>query len=64
MVLVEDLNVRVLDALTPAQLVGRGMGYALLVQRPANDRAYEGKGNRVVIKEITEPVGEARLLLA
>jgi hypothetical protein len=23
-------------------LVGRGMGYALLVQRPTNDRTYEG----------------------
>jgi hypothetical protein len=43
-------------------LVGRGMGYALLVQRPANDRTYEG--NPVVIKEISEPVGEARVLVA
>lgn len=43
-------------------LVGRGMGYALLVQRPHNDRTYEG--NRVVIKEIAEPVGESRVLLA
>lgn len=43
-------------------LVGRGMGYALLVQRPLNDRTYDG--NQVVIKEITEPVPEARVLIA
>lgn len=43
-------------------LVGRGMGYALLVQRPANDRTYEGK--KVRIKEISEDVGEFRILLA
>ena len=43
-------------------LVGRGMGYALLVQRPANDRTYEG--NKVAIKEITEPVGDYRVLVA
>lgn len=43
-------------------LVGRGMGYALLVQRPANDRTYEG--HPVVLKEITEPVGESRVLIA
>lgn len=43
-------------------LVGRGMGYALLVQRPLNDRTYDG--SQVVIKEITEPVPEARVLIA
>lgn len=43
-------------------LVGRGMGYALLVQRPANDRTYEGK--KVRIKEISEDAGEFRILLA
>lgn len=43
-------------------LVGRGMGYALLVQRPANDRTYDG--SKVVIKEITEPVDGAHVLLA
>lgn len=43
-------------------LVGRGMGYALLVQRPLNDRTYDG--NQVIIKEITEPVPEARVLIA
>jgi DNA-binding transcriptional LysR family regulator len=43
-------------------LVGRGMGYALLVQRPANDRTYEGK--KVIIKEIAEDVGNFRVLLA
>lgn len=42
-------------------LVGRGMGYALLVQRPANERTYEG--HRVVVKEITEPVGASRVLV-
>ncbi len=43
-------------------LVGRGMGYALLVQRPLNDRTYDG--NQVVIKEIIEPVPDARVLIA
>ncbi|MBP2324947.1 DNA-binding transcriptional LysR family regulator [Kibdelosporangium banguiense] len=43
-------------------LVGRGMGYALLVQRPANDRTYEGYP--VVIKEIAEPVPDARVVIA
>ena len=43
-------------------LVGRGMGYALLVQRPANDRTYEG--HQVVVKEIAEPVGDSRVLIA
>jgi DNA-binding transcriptional LysR family regulator len=43
-------------------LVGRGLGYALLVQRPANDRTYEG--HRVVMKEIAEPVGESHVVLA
>ncbi|MER5181011.1 LysR substrate-binding domain-containing protein [Streptomyces sp. NPDC002896] len=33
-------------------LVGRGLGYAILVQRPANDRTYEGLP--VVHKEIAE----------
>jgi DNA-binding transcriptional LysR family regulator len=43
-------------------LVGRGMGYALLVQRPANDRTYEGCP--VVIKEIAESVPDARVVIA
>jgi DNA-binding transcriptional LysR family regulator len=43
-------------------LVGRGLGYALLVQRPANDRTYEG--TRVVIKEIAEDVDDARVVIA
>ena len=42
-------------------LVGRGLGWALLVQRPAIDRSYEGK--RVVVKEIKEPVGTARIVV-
>jgi DNA-binding transcriptional LysR family regulator len=33
-------------------LVGRGLGYSILVQRPANDRTYEGF--RVVRKEMAE----------
>jgi DNA-binding transcriptional LysR family regulator len=43
-------------------LVGRGLGYALLVQRPANDRTYEGYA--VTIKEIAEPIPDARVLIA
>lgn len=43
-------------------LVGHGLGYALLVQRPSNDRTYAG--HQVVVKEIVEPVGEARVVVA
>ncbi|GAA4925979.1 LysR substrate-binding domain-containing protein [Streptomonospora halophila] len=43
-------------------LVGRGMGFSILVQRPSNDRTYEGF--RVVIKEIAEPVRAEAVLLA
>lgn len=43
-------------------LVGRGLGYALLVQRPSNDRTYDG--SRVVTKEIAEPVSDAQVVLA
>ncbi|MEV4644285.1 LysR family transcriptional regulator [Saccharopolyspora sp. NPDC049357] len=43
-------------------LVGRGMGYAVLVQRPENDRTYEGRP--LVIKEIAEEVREERILVA
>lgn len=35
-------------------LVGRGLGYGVLVQRPANTASYEG--NPVVVKEITPAV--------
>lgn len=35
-------------------LVGRGLGYGILVQRPANPRTYEGFP--VVMKEISPPV--------
>lgn len=42
-------------------LVGRRMGYALLVQRPANDRTYEGR--QVVVKEIADPVGESHVMV-
>ena len=43
-------------------LVGRAMGYAFLVQRPANDRTYEGK--KVVMKEISDDIGTFRVVLA
>ena len=35
-------------------LVGRGLGYGILVQRPANPASYEGYP--VVMKEIEPPV--------
>ncbi|WP_017537897.1 LysR family transcriptional regulator [Nocardiopsis halophila] len=47
---------------TARALIGRGMGYGVLVQRPANDRTYEGM--RVVVKEIAEPVREEAVVLA
>lgn len=40
---------------TARALVGRGLGYAMLIQRPANDRTYEGLP--VVYKPITELAG-------
>ncbi|GAA4888966.1 LysR substrate-binding domain-containing protein [Streptomonospora salina] len=43
-------------------LVGRGLGWSILVQRPSNDRTYEGF--RVVITEIAEPVRAEAVLLA
>lgn len=43
-------------------LVGRGMGYAVLVQRPENDRTYEGRP--LVIKEIAEEVREERIVVS
>ena len=43
-------------------LVGRGLGYALLVQRPEIDRTYEG--TQVVIKEIAEDVLQSRVVVA
>lgn len=43
-------------------LVGRGLGYAVLVQRPSNERTYEGFP--VVCKEIAEQAGEVAVLLA
>ncbi|MDR7303626.1 LysR substrate-binding domain-containing protein [Haloactinomyces albus] len=47
---------------TARALVGRGLGYSVLVQRPSNERTYEGF--RVVCKEIAEHVGEVAVLLA
>lgn len=43
-------------------LVGRGLGYALLVQRPRRDETYEGFP--VVSAEITPPPAPVRILLA
>ncbi|GAA5161384.1 MULTISPECIES: LysR family transcriptional regulator [Amycolatopsis] len=40
---------------TARALVGRGLGYAIIMQRPPNDRTYEGL--RVVHKEIAELPG-------
>ncbi|PXY18815.1 LysR substrate-binding domain-containing protein [Prauserella muralis] len=42
---------------TARALVGRGLGYAMLIQRPANDRTYEGLP--VVSKSISELSGYA-----
>ena len=47
---------------TARALIGRGMGYGVLVQRPANDRTYEGM--QVVVKEIAEPVRAEAVVLA
>jgi DNA-binding transcriptional LysR family regulator len=47
---------------TARALVGRGLGYAIIMQRPPNDRTYEGL--RVVHKEIAElPRHEVPVLL-
>jgi DNA-binding transcriptional LysR family regulator len=47
---------------TARALVGRGLGYAIIMQRPPNDRTYEGL--RVVHKEIAElPTHEVPVLL-
>ncbi|WP_034271380.1 LysR family transcriptional regulator [Haloechinothrix halophila] len=47
---------------TARALVGRGLGYAMLIQRPANQRTYEGLP--VVQKDIAElPDYEAAVLL-
>lgn len=39
---------------TARALVGRGLGWALLVQRTATDVSYEGR--QVVTKDVVEPV--------
>lgn len=39
---------------TARALVGRGLGWALLVQRTATDVSYEGRP--VVAKEVSDPV--------
>lgn len=43
-------------------LVGRGLGYALLIQRPPIDKSYEGC--RVVIREIKRVASEVSVVLA
>lgn len=47
---------------TARALVGRGLGYALLVQQPSNERTYEGLP--VIRKEISEQAGDVAVLLA
>ncbi|WP_017593045.1 LysR family transcriptional regulator [Nocardiopsis potens] len=47
---------------TARALIGRGMGYGILVQRPAHDRTHEGL--RVVVKEIADPIRAEPVLLA
>lgn len=47
---------------TARALVGRGLGYAVLVQRPSNERTYEGFP--IVCKEIVEQAAEVAVLLA
>ncbi|GAB3468239.1 LysR family transcriptional regulator [Kineococcus endophyticus] len=47
---------------TVRALVGRGLGWSLLVQRPWSDRTYEGR--EVVVREIADGVPEVRVLLA
>lgn len=47
---------------TVRALVGRGLGWSLLVQRPWSDRTYEGR--EVVAREIADGVPEVRVLLA
>jgi len=42
-------------------IVGRGLGYALLIQRPRNERTYEGRP--IVIKEIADDIEAARVVL-
>src|SRR5690606_1671123 len=47
---------------TARALIGRGMGYGILVQRPANGPTHEGL--QVVVKEIAEPIRAEPVLLA
>ena len=47
---------------TVRALVGRGLGWSTLVQRPWSDRTYEGR--EVLVREIADPVPEVRVLLA
>lgn len=46
---------------TARSLVGRGLGYAMLIQRPANDRTYEGLP--VAYKPVAELAGYAVAVL-
>ncbi|MEZ0166083.1 LysR family transcriptional regulator [Kineococcus sp. LSe6-4] len=47
---------------TVRALVGRGLGWSMLIQRPWSDRTYEGR--EVLVREIADPVPEVRVLLA
>jgi len=43
-------------------LVGRGLGFAILMTRPASDQTYDG--NRVVMRPIKDDAAPARVVLA
>jgi DNA-binding transcriptional LysR family regulator len=56
------IRYRTTDFELTRSLVGRGLGYALLVQRPRRSETYEGLP--VVAAEITPPPAPVRILLA
>ena len=49
-----DIRYRTTDFELTRSLVGRGLGYSVLVQRPAMDTSYEGR--KVVARPITPAV--------
>lgn len=56
------IRYRTTDFELTRSLVGRGLGYALLVQRPRRSETYEGLP--VIAAEITPPPAPVRILLA
>jgi DNA-binding transcriptional LysR family regulator len=56
------IRYRTTDFELTRSLVGRGLGYALLVQRPARDETYEGLA--VVAAEITPAPAPVRVVMA